>query len=305
MQDITPVGLGTWKAPTNEILINAIVTAIEECGYRQLDCAACYENQQTIGEGIQKVLKNGKVKREELWITSKLWNENHDPAIVEETCRQTLKDLQIDYLDLYLMHWPCDFESVEGAGDATTETIKLGHRPLIETWNAMEKLVEKGLVRHIGVSNFTINMLERFRFSKDVHIQPYLNQVEFHLYMQQEPMRDYLHKRGIRMGGYSPLGSNDWRSPDTPNLLADPVLNQVAKELGVPAAQVALRFLQQLNPGVTLLVKSTSAAHLKSNIYLPFTINQDQMQRLIACERCYRYYDARTMWNCDPLGDGW
>ena len=167
--------------------------------------AACYENQQTIGEAIHKVLENGKIKREELWVTSKLWNENHDPACVEETCRQTLKDLQVDYLDLYLMHWPCDFQAVSGAGDATTGKITLGHTPLIETWKAMEKLVEKGLVKHIGTSNFTINMLERFRFSKEVKIQPYLNQVEFNLYMQQEPMRDYLHKRGIRMGGYSPL----------------------------------------------------------------------------------------------------
>ena len=305
MQDITPIGLGTWKAPTNEILINAITTAIEECGYRHLDCAACYENQKTIGEGIHKVLENGKIKREELWITSKLWNANHDPAGVEAACRETLKDLQVDYLDLYLMHWPCDFQEVEGGDDATTGKITLGHTPLIETWKAMEKLVEKGLVRHIGTSNFTINMLERFRFSKEVTIQPYLNQCEFHLYMQQEPMRDYLHKRGIRMGGYSPLGSNDWRAPDTPNLLADPVLNEVAKEVGVPVSQVALRFLQQLNPGVTLLVKSTSAAHLKSNIHIPFTLSQQQMNKLIACERCYRYYDARKMWDCDPLGDGW
>jgi diketogulonate reductase-like aldo/keto reductase len=149
-------------------------------------------------------------------------------------------------------------------------------------------------------------MLERLRFSPNVKVQPFVNQVEFHLYMQQEPLRWYLQHRGIILMGYSPLGSADWAKPDEPSLLKDEVLLAVAAETGQQVGAVALKFLQQLHPGVILLVKSVTPARIYSNLHGPdFTLSQDQMERLKAREKVHRYVNPQRQWGWDVLGDGW
>ena len=311
MQVIPKVGLGTWKSPKDETLINAVKYAIEEAGYRHLDCAACYENEPVVGTALHDLLSRGVVKREELWITSKLWCTKHRPDLVEEACRQTLKDLQLDYLDLYLMHCPSSFivdeknTPVPLAADG--HTVLTDTVPIFDTWKAMERLVEIGLVKHIGVSNFTIHMLEKLWYNKAVKIQPFCNQIEFHLYMQQEPMRWYLKKRGILLQGYSPLGTNDWRKPEEPCLLEDEELKKVAEETGKSAAEVELRFLDQLGEGnVVLLPKSVTPERIKANIgFDSFTLTDAQMERLKKRERYYRYVDTKKNWNLDMFGEGW
>ena len=130
----------------------------------------------------------------------------------------------------------------------------------------MEKLVEKGLVKRIGVANFSIEMLERFRYSKEVTIQPYFNQVEMHIYMQQGPLLQYLKSRNIYMGAYTPLGSAGTKRPEEPTVLADEVLNQIAKEINKTPAQVALKFLLQCSPIVVPIPKSVTPARILSNI---------------------------------------
>jgi diketogulonate reductase-like aldo/keto reductase len=170
----------------------------------------------------------------------------------------------------------------------------------------MEHCQEIGLAKRIGVSNWSIAMLEKFRFNPDIKIQPYANQVEFHLYMQQEPLRGYLKQRGIIMEGYSTLGTADWRKEGEPDLLKDEVLNQIAKELGQTAANVEFKFLEQLNPGVVLLAKSVTPERIKANIApRNFTLSAEQMERLKKREKCYRFVDVRKLWKWEVQGEGW
>lgn len=270
MNRIPTIGLGTWKSPRSEDLINAIVYAVKEAGYVHIDCAAVYGNEDIVGQAFKKLWELG-IKREQLWITSKLWNDKHKPEQVEPACRQTLKDLGLDYLDLYLVHWPCQFHppevaEKEGTFDHTTS--------IVDTWKAMEKLVELGFTKRIGVSNFTVNQLERLKNS-DIKIKPYTDQCEFHIYMQQAPLRRYLHEEGIILTGYSTLGSADSKIPDSPVLLKDEVLNQIATETGKTVGEVALKFLLTIEPGASLLAKSITSERIYKNNHLDFELSLD------------------------------
>ena len=309
MQDIPRIALGTFLATDKEALKTSIRVAIEEVGYRHIDCAAIYKNEDLVGEALQEVFARGTVKREDVWITSKLWCTMHHPDDVEVACRKTLADLKLDYLDLYLMHdAPALVKQADGNMMPRDEKGRLlmdRTIPMIDTWKAMEKLVEKGLVRHIGVSNFTINMLERIRFAEGVKIQPYTNQCELHLYLQQEPLIHYMKQRGIIFTAYSPLGTNDWRQPDEPCVLEDPVLCEIAKELGCTPADVELEFLRRIAPGVSLLVKSVTPARILQNIKPGPALTDAHVAKLKSRERCYRFVDATKMWKVDQLGDGW
>lgn len=304
------VGLGTWKSPKNEVLIDSIKYAVNDAGYRHIDCAWVYGNEEVVGTALEQLFSSGAVKREDLWVTSKLWHSKHKPDVVEAACRQTLADLKLDYLDLYLIHHPASFVVTDtneivprdANGDAILDKV-----PIADTWLAMERLVELGLVKHIGVSNFSIGMLEQLKYNKAVKIQPFVNQCEFHLYMQQGPMLWYLKEQGIVFQGYSCLGTNDWRKEHEPCLLEDEELVKVSKEVGQCVGSVELRFLQQLTNGeAVLIVKSVTPERIKSNISFDnFTLTEDQMDRLKARERCYRFVDGRPDWGRDCIGDGW
>ncbi|EAY02148.1 oxidoreductase, aldo/keto reductase family protein [Trichomonas vaginalis G3] len=308
MNRIPTIGLGTWKSPRSEDLVNAITYAIKEAGYVHIDCALCYENEDIVGQALQQCWDSG-IKRENIWITSKLWNTHHRLEIVEEACRKTLKDLRLDYLDLYLMHYPFAFQNTGIGGslnplDEKGNTIFDDGVSLIDTWKAMEKLVEKGLVKRIGVSNWTINQLERLKYS-DAKTTPYTNQVEFNLYMQQGPLREYMHKEGIIVTGYSTLGTPDWAKPDEPVVLKDEELNKIAAETGKSVGEVELKFLLTIEPGASLLAKSVTPERIYKNNHLDFELTKDQIQRLRNRERFYRYVDPRKTWKRDGNGDGW
>ena len=303
MQSIPSVGLGTWKSPRSDDLVNAIVYAVTEAGYTHIDCAEVYGNEDIVGQALKKVVEKG-IKREQLWITSKLWSTHHRPGQVEEACRNSLNKLGLDYLDLYLMHQPLAFDPenpVDSQGRVNIdETVTF-----IDTWREMEKLVEKGFVRHIGASNFTINHLQTLKYTPGIKIRPYVNQVEFSLYMQQTPLRNYMHEEGIRITAYSPCGSPDQGDQGLPVLLKDEVLCQVAKELGKTPGQVALRFLLALEPSGSVIPKSLSPAHIKENISLDFDFNYDQFERLKARERCTRYASIQRILHMDFFADGY
>lgn len=311
MKQFPRIGLGTLNIPNNEQGTENIRLAVEDAGYRYIDTARYYSNHEAIGVALHDLLSRGVVKREEIWVTTKLPNYKHHPEDVEPECRQALKELQIDYLDLYLVHWPMAHENPTDM--KLTGIVPLDERgnpiwdrsvSFIDTWLAMEKLVEKGLVKRIGVCNATIELLERIRYDKRVTIQPYVNQVELHLYMQQGPLIDYCEKRNIEITGFFLLGG-DGHIPG-PKLLEDPVLNEVAKEVGQSPGSVAIKYILDLSPRINVIVKSSNLNRLKSNLHPDFELTPEQKKKLQGLQQCFRFANQIPAFQrgC-PFSDNW
>ena len=201
---IPSVGLGTWQSPPGEVA-SAVEHAIKS-GYRHIDCAFCYQNEDEVGEGIKKGLKAAGIERKDLFVTSKLWNTYHRKA--EECLDATLKSLGLDYLDLYLMHWPVPMnpngnhplfpKREDGSRDLDKEWSH------VHTWKAMEKL-SQSKVKAIGVSNYSVKYLQELL--PQAKITPAANQIENHPYLPQEAVYDFCKEKGILIEAYSPLGS--------------------------------------------------------------------------------------------------
>src|SRR5690554_312917 len=197
------IGLGTWKSKQKEAY-EAVLEAIK-AGYRHIDCAPIYKNEKEIGEALAKAFEAGWVKREELWITSKLWNDCHEEEHVIPALKQTLEDLQLDYLDLYLVHWPVAVKKGVDYASKREDFLTPDEAPLSSTWSAMEESVDMGLTRHIGVSNFNISKLKEIL--ETARIRPEMNQVELHPFLQQNKLVDFCKENDIHLTAYAPLGS--------------------------------------------------------------------------------------------------
>jgi len=245
--EIPVVGLGTFGSDrfSYEDIADAVLGAIE-AGYRHIDCASVYGNENLIGESLRTALEGG-IKREELWITSKVWNDKHDDVIA--SCKQSLKDLQLDYLDLYLVHWPFpNFHAPGCSVDSRSPDAKpYIHENFMNTWRQMEQLVEMGLVRHIGTSNMTIPKLKLV--IRDAKIQPACNEMELHPHFQQQELFDFVRAHNIVPIGFSPIGSpnrpdRDKTEDDTVDI-EDPVVKKIADRLGVHPAVVCLKWAVQ------------------------------------------------------------
>ncbi|MBW3518310.1 aldo/keto reductase [Flavobacterium sp. NKUCC04_CG] len=290
--DLMPaIGLGTWKSNPGEVG-QAVKTAISN-GYRHIDCAAVYGNEAEIGQALSDLFDEGVVKREELWITSKLWNDSHQSAYVLDALKKTLSDLQLDYLDLYLIHWPVAFKHGVQPQSAA-DFLSLEEVPIIETWKKMEEAVQLGLVKHIGVSNFSIKKLKDL-LSKAT-IKPEVNQVELHPFLQQNELLQFAKENKILLTGYSPLGSGDraagLKKADEPSLLNNEVITEIAKNKGCTTAQVLIAW--QVQRGTAVIPKSTNAARLKQNLEsINCVLTAEEISKIAALDKHYRYVDAK------------
>ncbi len=305
------IGIGTFgseRVPA-EVVAEAVIGAIQ-VGYRHIDCAAVYGNEPLIGQALEGV-RAGGVDRAELFVTSKLWNDRHRPADVRSTFEQSLRDLRLEYLDLYLIHWP--FPNVHAFGvDVTSRAADAKpyiHEAYLATWRELEKLVDEGLVRHIGTSNMTIPKLEMLL--QDARIQPAANEMELHPHFQQPDLFDYVVGHGIQPIGFSPIGSpcrpDRDKLPDDTVDTEDPVIVQIAARLEVHPAVVCVKWAVQR--GQVPIPFSTRRANYLANLraVVEDPLTDDEMRAIAAIDRNSRLIKGQVfLWkDGQPWEDLW
>ncbi len=259
---IPALGLGTFGSDrySGAQIADAVKDAAS-LGYRHFDCASVYRNEAEIGNALRSVTGDLGVPRHELWITSKVWNDCHDR--VEQACRQSMRDLQVDYLDLYLVHWPFPNYHAPGVGvDARDpHAVPYIHEQYMRTWRQMEHLQKSGMVRHIGTSNMTIAKLQLLL--RDAEIPPAVNEMELHPHFQQPDLYQFVTSHNIVPVGYSPIGSPSRpardRTPEDTVDMEDPVIVAIADRLGVHPAVVCVKWAVQ-----------------RGHVAIPFSVKRSQ-----------------------------
>ena len=298
--NLPAVGFGLWKIdkPDTANLVHAAV----EAGYRHLDSAADYGNEKEAGEGIKSALAAGLCQREELWVTSKLWNTYHRPEHVRAACEKTLSDLGLDYLDLYLIHFPIALKFVDFDvryppewffdPDAEVPRMEIDPVPLHQTWAAMEDLKESGLVKHIGVCNYNSALLhDLMAYAKQ---KPEVLQVEAHPYLSQERLIKLAQNYGMAVTAFSPVGARSYVSlemaAENESVLETDAVKTAAARLGKTPAQVVLRWGVQR--GTAIIPKTARKERLKENLALfDFELSAEEMQAISALNSNRRFND--------------
>jgi aldehyde reductase len=288
--DMPIIGLGTWMSKPGEVG-KAVIDAYN-IGYRHFDCALVYGNEAEIGTTLSKLFSNGKAKREDLFITSKVWSTYHSYQKAGECIDITLRDLQVPYLDMYLIHWPMSFPEggdlvpKDKAGNVISSDVDF-----LETWRAMEDAVTVGKIRSIGLSNFNISQIERIINSGQ--IKPSNLQIEIHPYLPQNDLIRYCQKNDIVVTAYSPLANNSnyyGRKHDSPNLLHEPDIVEIAQKHTKTPAQVAIRWALQRN--TIVIPKSVTKNRIHENIdVFDFSLSEQEMQKIDNLDRNWRTCD--------------
>ncbi len=292
-RSIPALGLGTWKSPAAEVC-QAVKSALD-VGYQHIDAAWIYQNEAAVGQGIRDAIKDGAVSRDQIFVTSKLWNTFHQAGSVEVGCRETLRELGLDYLDLYLMHWPIAFKPGRAQHEAPEDFYPLSEVPLSETFEAMAALREKGLVKSVGVSNFSQSKLEKL--ISETGIVPAVNQVELHPYHPQTDLLAYCQDQGILLTAYSPLGSGDrpdsMKQKDEPPLLQNEQVNAIAQQEKLSPAQLLIAWA--IDRGTAVIPKSTNAQRIAENLAAASHELSDQARSAIdELDIHYRYVSPTT-----------
>jgi alcohol dehydrogenase (NADP+) len=302
--EIPTIGLGTFGSDrfTGEQVAEAVKGAIS-VGYRHIDCASVYGNEKLIGQALAEVIE-GSIKREELWITSKLWNDMHGDGNVLVSCQKSLDDLQLDYLDLFLIHWP--FPNFHAAGcdvdSRSPDARPYIHENFMKTWRQMEALVEKGLVRHIGTSNMTVPKLKLLL--QDAKIQPACNEMEQHPHFQQQELFDFCKDNNIQQIGFCPIGSptrpdRDKTESDTVDI-QDPAVLAAAKRLNVHPAVICVKWAVQRGqiPIPFSVFRNEYLGNLQSTVQDPLT--DEEMQALAGIDKNCRLIKGQVfLWKDD------
>jgi alcohol dehydrogenase (NADP+) len=313
------IGLGTWRSDA-AALHAAVVHAVSSSGYRHLDLAALYFNEHIVGAALAECISGGIVKREDLFLTSKLMPTDMHPDTCLQALEKSLASLQTPYLDLYLLHWPLQLPKKPSAFPVPVEE-RIGYKEdaVLEVWRVLEGAVDRGLVRALGVSNFSASKTEAL-FSQARH-KPVCNQVELHPFLQQPELLRWHRERGVVVTAYCPLGSP--ARPPTfrhgqgaaapaaaaaepePEVLTDPTLLAIAKKHGCTAAQVALRWSYQA--GAVPLPKSVTPSRLDENISIfdsakVAPLDDEDMAAIAKLDRGYRYSRGEGL--C-PAGTTW
>ncbi len=317
---IPAIGLGTFGSDhASGTLVADTVRDALRLGYRYIDCAAAYGNEHEVGAALREALDEG-LPREELFVLSKLWNDKHDPEAAVAACKKSIEDLQVGYLDAYLIHWPFPNYHAPGCdGDARNPDS----RPYIQeefmaTWHALEKLVDEGLIRALGVSNVTIPKLELIL--RDARIQPVINEMELHPCFQQGELYQYCVDHGVLPIAFCPLGSPDRPERDkTAEDVADmelPVMKEIAAAHGVHPALICLKWANQRGqlPIPMTTKRKNALSNLKSILEDPLTIEEMEKIKALECNnrlikgQVFLWPGAKSwldLWDLDGTIPGW
>ena len=286
-------GLGTWKSPKGEVR-NAVKEAIG-VGYRHIDAAWIYGNEEEVGQGLSDALQADGLTREDIFVTSKLWNTFHKPEDVEKGCQKTLSALGLDHLDLYLIHWPVAFKPDVEKHNSPEDFFLATELPLSTTFDAMIALKEKGLVKSVGVSNCGFTFLKEIvANSREI---PAMNQVELHPYNPQNELLAYCKEQGIAVTAYSPLGSGDrpdsMKAKDEPPLLENEIIKATADREGITPAQLLIAWA--LSRDTVVIPKSTNAGRIAENLAgANHALSEEAKAALDQIDTRYRYVSVES-----------